>query len=289
MLNQYMEAFLQCHWFLDTQPVDTAAVWQVLNRMAPEAMEFFHVEVYKSCLCDGGPESRVHHKFKQSHRRPMRSDVVIADTTWQYMSKYHHVQGVYGWFFQDAVDMNTRKRHCCASKERDGGEVEKCKLEQCGNLYRVRSPPSVSWILRTPGGLDLTLWHNMMNGVCLTWSHSSWAVWGAVFEEASGRITTAYLILKGGRARRGWIKLSTSSGKMTRWPGAKRENVREIMCQSPEINCHCGAYNNWSMESCPSCKLQCHRLCIRVQDHDQLSTPWDGEGCPHCASSNEND
>ena len=272
VVGQFVDALLMCHWCHSTEIVDTAACWEIIGRIAPMAMDHYKVQCRLSWDC-----SVFSHPEFGEVLYSTTTVVVSAGTEW--IDGSVHSREHSGLLKIPILNSDDFERCPLVMNVRRN---RRCRRRPHCRILTVLSPSSQNFIMRFAHGMPQNMWEWIMKGSCIWFNKTSWAVWGGTFEKDSGRTVCCYLINRANGRR--WVRIETSSGSMHKNANVDFRRCREVLFQSPEKNCWCGGYNDWSMYQCNVCHKQAHRRCILPPSNrprEDRST-WDGRGCGHC-------
>lgn len=277
VVGHFVDALLMCHWFHKDEIVTTAACWELLTRMAPDAMDHYKVRCRLTWECP----KQYHFEYGVVDY-VSRVVVVPRDSEWVDGG----LPGEHTGYWRTPVRNNDEFEYCPRYKRRGMGRRTQCRTRPDYRMLHILSPSTQNFVMRFTGGMEQDMWDSVTSGGCIWFSGQCWAIWGGNFEMASGRTLCCYLINKANGRR--WVRLNTNTGAMDKNQGIlSRDRCVEVLCQSPEVNCWCGQYSDWSMWTCGVCQRQGHYDCIMPESNkpDKTGRTWDGAGCGHCEAA----
>ena len=279
IIGRFVEALLKLHFFKETDYTTTAECWEVLWRMAPNAMSFYTVSCQKWWECDNvnhgplrGPLSYGHFDFAT------RILQLPAGAEWIERDEDGANHGV--WKIPCTQD------HSDECESHDGADGI------CGNMptYRMLTVMDRSdshFIIRFEDGCGQNLLDRIIQGP-IWFNGKPWAVWAGIFKSGSNRSDCYYLVPHRTYHRMNWVRFNSYTGGLKKDPPeVLGVNCVELMFMQPEVTCWCNKFDNWSMRTCKKCKGKAHTACIKEEyEGYRGGKNWKGNGCVHCTKQN---
>ena len=267
VIGRFVRALLKVHFFKEEDYVTTAGSWQVIARMAPDAMSFLNVSCGKWSVCD------LSHCRQHSPYFDVDTKILELPKGVQWIEKDEG--GAHdGWW---RIPCSRDRAVPCVAHDGSGGE--------CGNIpmYRrltVYNRSEDHFVVRFEHGCQQRVIDAITEGP-LWFNSKCWAVWGGIFKFSRGRSDCCYVLPHKRYNRYIWVRFNSWSGRVTKDPKISGKNCIELLFVRPPRGCWCKEYNDWSMRWCTKCKGQAHERCIQKRWPRWQRGKWTGKHCGH--------
>ena len=278
VIASFLRAMLRCHFFRKEDVVTTAGCWNIIKRMAPDALAFYTADCVKWWECPH--ENPTGYGLFQYRTAIVE---IPAGSRWIATDENNDISGE--WEIPGQCE---RVRKC---RKKDDETRLRCQYTPTFRSMTIENDCEHHFIARFLGGCDQVLFDRISKGSCVWFDGHAWAVWGGIFKfgrAARRRTDCCYLVPHKSSAQKPyiWVRFNSNTGSLQENHfEITAKNCYELMFVRPPKGCWCGEYNDWTMHSCTrrgGCKGQGHEECIRL-NNDKWGKKWTrGIGCGRC-------